>query len=660
MRGSGGMQFMKKEKPPKEPKPIKEKPVKEKPVKEKPVKEKPVKQPKVKEKGGGLFGIKKKTAVPEGNTDIKAESDIYINVPGQHANSASRTVQTAPVQHTVTIDVPAMEAEPQAEQSTPLKADAARVTGPASAMEIAAVKEPAPVTEPAAVKEPAPVTESAAVKEPLPVTEPAPVTESAPVKGLAATEPEPVKESVAETKPAPATKSIPAAETVSVTEPAPVIGTAETAQREPAAEPVSVTESAPVADSVPMAESATFIAPAPAIKPEITENPVPSMPMPEFFADQKAGPAETFIEEPEISTATEIPRFDDLFEKRPVNTDNTPIYERNIYKAPPILSNQKPIARTSMPVMFDPEKADVLERAPRMDNRTLRPQGRSMQRNERGSADMRRAADTGAHQEKKSARELLKEKKAAEKEAKLAAKKQRGLKPTQPQKQNVPGRTMPDNTGMMQRGSVGENRLPHGTLNTAMPAGTQSMGVTPGMAVNAGMPKNASATVQQTPVNQTPVNQTSHPDTGNKAMERRASDKRASAGDRAVNNGTPNRPEHRNRDGSIKREERNRRATDSLLFGVVPRATMSLIFLILLIAATFISSLMLTDVAVPILIVIIVIEVVMGIALAGSPSFVCILLAMALTVVGALTGFFIPVCIGNAIMLSANLVIKGE
>ncbi|MBR1876515.1 MAG: hypothetical protein IJ805_05370, partial [Lachnospiraceae bacterium] len=73
MRGSGGMQFMKKEKPPKEPKPVKEKPVKEKPVKEKPVKEKPVKQPKVKEKGGGLFGIKKKTAIPEGNADIKAE-----------------------------------------------------------------------------------------------------------------------------------------------------------------------------------------------------------------------------------------------------------------------------------------------------------------------------------------------------------------------------------------------------------------------------------------------------------------------------------------------------------------------------------------------------------------------------------------------------------
>ncbi|MBR1875999.1 MAG: hypothetical protein IJ805_02700 [Lachnospiraceae bacterium] len=554
-----------------------------------------------------------------------------------------------------------MKAEPQAEQSKPFKADVARVTGSASAMEPAAVKEPAPVTESAAVKEPAPVMEPAAVKEPAPVTEPAavkepaPVTESAPVKGPAATEPEPVKESVAETKPAPATESIPAAETVSVTEPEPVIGTAETAQRAPAAEPVLVTESAPVADSVPMAEPAPFIAPAPAIMPEITENPVPSMPMTEFFADQKAGPAETFIEEPEISTATEIPRFDDLFEKRPVNTDNTPIYERNIYKAPPILSNQKPIARTSMPVMFDPEKADVLERAPRMDNRTLRPQGRSMQRNERGSADMRRAADTGALQEKKSARELLKEKKAAEKEAKLAAKKQRGLKPTQPQKQNVPGRTMPDNTGMMQRGSVGENRLPHGTLNTAMPAGTQNMGVTPGMAVNAGMPQNASATVQQTP-----VNQTYHPDTGNKAMERRASDKRASAGDRVVNNGTPNRPEHRNRDGSIKREERNRRATDSLLFGVVPRATMSLIFLILLIAATFISSLMLTDVAVPILIVIIVIEVVMGIALAGSPSFVCILLAMALTVVGAFTGFFIPVCIGNAIMLSANLVIKGE
>ncbi|MBQ7464638.1 MAG: hypothetical protein IJS86_07235, partial [Lachnospiraceae bacterium] len=132
----------------------------------------------------------------------------------------------------------------------------------------------------------------------------------------------------------------------------------------------------------------------------------------------------------------------------------------------------------------------------------------------------------------------------------------------------------------------------------------------------------------------------------------------------------PDRPlRERARDNSrnMAQEERrlrdqshNRRSTDSLVFGIIPRATMSLIFLVVLIIVTGVFSVIKLEVTIPVLIVIMILEVVMGLFLAQMPSFVSILVAAGLTFAGALTGFLIPVCIGNAVMLSAGLVIKGE
>ncbi len=110
----------------------------------------------------------------------------------------------------------------------------------------------------------------------------------------------------------------------------------------------------------------------------------------------------------------------------------------------------------------------------------------------------------------------------------------------------------------------------------------------------------------------------------------------------------------------LRDQSHNRRSTDSLVFGVIPRASLSLIFLVVLIIVTGVFSVIKLEVTIPVLVIIMIIEVVMGLFLAQMPSFVSILVAAALTLAGALTGFLIPVCIGNAVMLSAGLVIKGE
>ncbi len=150
------------------------------------------------------------------------------------------------------------------------------------------------------------------------------------------------------------------------------------------------------------------------------------------------------------------------------------------------------------------------------------------------------------------------------------------------------------------------------------------------------------------------------PEYQRRATDRRATDRRVPER-RATDRRTSDRrgAEDREEGRRLKREPHNRRATDRLVFGVVPRATMSLIFLVVLVIVSMIFAVKMTEVRVPIFIVVLIVEILMGIFLKETPSFVAILLVAALTVVGALTGMFIPICISNSVMLSSMMMAKG-
>ncbi len=325
----------------------------------------------------------------------------------------------------------------------------------------------------------------------------------------------------------------------------------------------------------------------------------------------------------------ELPRFDELYEQP--GFDQTSIYDRTVYKAPPILNNQKPVARTSAPIMLDPEKADVLEWANNK-NDSKPEKGRSMGRGLSKPAKAPKAPK-------------------AQKAPKLQWPVKRGM--MQPSRQINEPRNQQQNQMSAGQPNIQQNLQQAGpiTYNSSpaqvnMPAAQQNtfMG-------------NVQTTTQVTPDNLNGTASPSQTGVQSKPAPNRTAERRT---DRRGAGNPDQRASRRNQDGSIKREEQGRRATDSLIFGIIPRSTMSLIFLIALIVVSFIFALMLTDVKVPVLIIIILVEVIMGVFLSHSPSFIAILLAAALTLAGALTEFFIPVCIGNAIMLSANLVMKGE
>ena len=107
-------------------------------------------------------------------------------------------------------------------------------------------------------------------------------------------------------------------------------------------------------------------------------------------------------------------------------------------------------------------------------------------------------------------------------------------------------------------------------------------------------------------------------------------------------------------------QHRHRRREDTLIFGMVSRQTMSLIMLVIVAVTGFIFGVREISVSIPIFCVIMVIEFAMGLLLGNSPSFAAIILCGALMVVGALSGMFIAVCIGNAVMLSTVLMVKGN
>lgn len=109
----------------------------------------------------------------------------------------------------------------------------------------------------------------------------------------------------------------------------------------------------------------------------------------------------------------------------------------------------------------------------------------------------------------------------------------------------------------------------------------------------------------------------------------------------------------------LKKEPHNRREIDRLVFGVMPRATMSLIFLVVLVIVSMIFAVKMTEVRIPIFVVVLLVDVLMGIFLKDAPAFVAILISASLIIVGAMTGMFIPICIGNGVMFSSMMMAKG-
>lgn len=124
------------------------------------------------------------------------------------------------------------------------------------------------------------------------------------------------------------------------------------------------------------------------------------------------------------------------------------------------------------------------------------------------------------------------------------------------------------------------------------------------------------------------------------------------------------RSESRERDrtashGTQKLQRRHRRKEDALIFGLVSRQTMSLIMLVIVAVVGFTAGVKEISVSIPIFCVIIVIEFIMGFMLGSSPAFVSIFICAALMIVGAFSGMFIAVCIGNVVMLSTVQMVKG-
>ncbi len=314
-----------------------------------------------------------------------------------------------------------------------------------------------------------------------------------------------------------------------------------------------------------------------------------------------------------------------------------PIYERNIYKTPPIYSNQKPIARTLPPTDFDPEKAEVLERASSRSGNEKRS-SRSLQRNERRS----RSSFASERRERKAEE---KRRYSDRSYNDYSASDRRGSHGNERNMMNAPSEQY-DNSPQ-----YGNQPYSSQQQYGGQPYGSQQQYMNDYQnAVQGNNYQNTPASSNLRPQNAGPNtynnrNQNNNFDNGNNSRDY------THENDRRLN---------RDADGRLRDQSHNRRSTDRLIFGVVPRATMSLIFLIALIAVTGIFSVIKLDVTIPILIIIMIIEVVMGVFLSQMPSFVSILVAAGLTVAGALTGFLIPVCIGNAVMLSAGLVMKGE
>ena len=105
---------------------------------------------------------------------------------------------------------------------------------------------------------------------------------------------------------------------------------------------------------------------------------------------------------------------------------------------------------------------------------------------------------------------------------------------------------------------------------------------------------------------------------------------------------------------------KHRHRNDDLVFGSVPRQTMSLIVLVATLIIGLIFGIRMIHVSIPIFCIILVIELVIGIMLGNTPSFVPIVLCALLMIAGALTDMFVAICIGNVVMLGTIMVVKGE
>ncbi len=104
---------------------------------------------------------------------------------------------------------------------------------------------------------------------------------------------------------------------------------------------------------------------------------------------------------------------------------------------------------------------------------------------------------------------------------------------------------------------------------------------------------------------------------------------------------------------------RNRHENE-LFLDAVPKQTLSLIALIVIVILAIVFGISQIHVSVPIFVIILVIELIIGFLMANEPSFIPILISAALMVVGALTSMFVAICIGNAVMLCTIFVVKGE
>ena len=371
-------------------------------------------------------------------------------------------------------------------------------------------------------------------------------------------------------------------------------------------------------------------------EPEVSE---PEVSEPEVSEPELSEPevSEPEVSEPEIETAaaepekTEEPEPVQQAVPEPAVKPTAPIppsFDNGFFITPPLYNNQKPIARTVAPTALDPDKAEILERA---DSRSSGERGRSSARRERPekSRSVSRREKPQRYPRKEAPAERTDRRRARERSTyyEEPAYEQNNV-------QNTPLYQNPDLQGMTfmppYQQQVSDPKMGTADFN----AGGMNMNYAPST-MNTANTMNASGSIHH-------ANSVPDPD---RPLRERARD----------NSRNMMQDERRLRDQSP-----NRRSTDSLIFGAIPRATMSLIFLVALIIVTGIFSVINLEVTIPVLVIIMVIEVIMGIFLAHMPSFVSILVAAGLTVVGALTGFLIPVCIGNAVMLSAGLVIKGE